>query len=682
MSDFDDEYPKKGEITRLDSNPAFQQKPNKEAPKDDVDQDQSTDDYKLKSSSDAYQRLKPYFDNIITQLKISFDSYVLPDDIYFKLAEAYNIRNRGDVFTTELLLIIGKLQPLIAKKTGVRWAIIEKNAILPLLKKYRAEHYASNLYRLDTIPENEWFYKDAPTSSGMDILLAMRRMKCEIRYDEWLDVCQVSYNNEIMNSLKLDEIYYILAEQFTYHFKFRIEKKQHVMEALGILRRNNVNVFNSRRDWADEFLQFYDPIRDKDWDWITEITEALHCGVNEYTREIARALFISPLERTYRPGCDLQHMIILDDPKGGKGKSTLARILAGNPTLDTRATTYFTDKNIFTIKNDVTRYTETKGKAVHEYAEMAGQSRLDLEHMKNVITSTVESCRPLFSMDLLERPRWFYSMGTTNRGEYNYETNNRRYLGLRVSIDGKMIDNVGIIKDYNKIMGCLVWNVKNGMSGAIDKKVKDAATYQQDIRIVENDLSLILKYAFAFAHLIDDDALPGVKRERMLERYQIGFKDIRDGDKKIIQRMYKISLKGLSTYAADYIDFYKRKVNIDVSAIKSTILKVMVVVDCYVNDNDEIITYKAAPRDENDNVDESQLRHHPVYYKWEHRDHPERMPKLYNPIKGYGLTIDAPHIAKFEELAYEYILELQEFIETKAGLHITNQQRSPPLRVV
>jgi hypothetical protein len=275
----------------------------------------------------------------------------------------------------------------------------------------------------------------------------------------------------------------------------------------------------------------------------------------------------------------------------------------------------------------------------------------------------------LFSMDLLEHPRWFYSMGTTNRAEYNYETNNRRYLGLRVSADGHMIDNQYVIKNFNKIMGCLVWNVKNGMSGAISSKVKAAATYQQDIRIVETDLALILKYVFAIAHILEETLPSGVKRERMFERYQIGHKDIKGGDGAVLQRMYKVSLKGLSTFAADYIDFYRRKVNIDVSAIKSTITKVMVVVDCYVNDKDEIVTYNDAPKDENGDIDEAKARYHPVYYKWEPRDQPERLPNLNNVIRGYGLIIDKLDIAKFEELAFKYLVELQVFIEAKSDFH-------------
>jgi hypothetical protein len=261
----------------------------------------------------------------------------------------------------------------------------------------------------------------------------------------------------------------------------------------------------------------------------------------------------------------------------------------------------------------------------------------------------------------------FYSVGTTNRGEYNYETTNRRYLGLRVSIDGEMIDNVHIVENYNKIMGALVWNVNNGMSGAIDKKVKADATYQQDIRIVETDLTVILRFAFAMAHIKDDIGYSDVARERIRERYQIDYKDVRGGDRKLIHRMYKISLTGLSTFAADYIDFQRRRFNVDISAIKSTITKVMVTVDCYVDDDDEIVTYDAAPKDKNGDIDETLVTYHPIYYKWEPRDQPERMPSLRNSIRGYALIIAAPDVAKIDKLAWQYILELQEFLEAKGN---------------
>jgi hypothetical protein len=482
----------------------------------------------LQSSKEKFARLNPYFETVLTQLASS-DKYTLPDDIYNKLAEALSIRNRGDVYSSDLLLTIGKLQPYIARKTGVKWSTIEKDIIRPKIRQFGAAHYPEALRTLDTIPKNEWFYGDEPLSSAMDILLAARRMNCEITYDEWSDVCRMNYKGETLQSMKLDDIYYLLTKELTYHFKFRIEKR-HTMDALGVLRRNPLYVFNSRIDWLNSFVTHYDP----SFDWQRECVEILQCKVDDYHKEVARALFISSIERSYRPGCILQHMIILDDPLGNIGKSTFCRILAGNPTLDHGHTKYFTDKNIFAIKNDVTRYAETKAKAVHEYAELARLSQMNLEHLKNDISSAVESYRPLWSQDLYERPRWFYSIGTTNKDQYNYDVVNRRYFGMKVAPEGKMIDNQRFITNYSKIMGSLVWSVKNGMSGAISKDVAEEARYQQDIRIAENDLMRILKQIIAFCHCYEGTVPGNVKALQILERYQIGYRTPRTVIRKLL----------------------------------------------------------------------------------------------------------------------------------------------------
>jgi hypothetical protein len=468
----------------------------------------------LNSSKEIFARLNPYFQRVLIDAATSFETFTVPDDLYTKLAEALNIKGRTDAFSIELFLTLSKLQPFIARKLGVKWPTIEKDIIPPLIRKHRADHYSTGLFTIDTVPQGQWFYGDEPLSSGMDILLAARRMNCEITYDEWFDVCRVSYRGEVLPSMKLDDIHYLLTKEFTYHFKFRIEKR-HTMDALGVLRRDPSSVFNSRLDWLDSFAAHYDP----NFEWQRECVEILACKIDDYHSEVARALFISPIERSYRPGCILQHMIILDDPKGDMGKSTFCRILAGNPTLEHGHTRYFTDKNVFAIKNDVTRYSETKGKAVHEYAELARLSQMNLEHLKNDISATVESYRPLWSQDLYERPRWFYSIGTTNKSQYNYDIVNRRYFGMKVALEGRMIDNQRFITNYNKIMGSLVWNIKNGMSGAVSKDVAEEARYQQDIRIAENYLMMILKQIIAFCHCYEGTVPGNVKQTRIIEHY-------------------------------------------------------------------------------------------------------------------------------------------------------------------
>jgi hypothetical protein len=306
-----------------------------------------------------------------------------------------------------------------------------------------------------------------------------------------------------------------------------------------------------------------------------------------------------------------------------------------------------------------------------------------LEHLKNDISSTVESCRPLFSMDLLAKPRWFYTIGTTNRDEYNYDIVNRRYYGLKVGIDGKMIDNVRLIENYNKIMGSLVWNVKNGMSGAADRSIAVEAKYQQDIRIVETDLAQILKPILAFAHL-DKDPLPSeVNLERLRERYQIGYKDHRNADGNIISRMYMISLKGLTNYATDWIEFTKRRdVRIDTQSLKKTILQVNVIADAYVDRTNDKIRYSFddAPKDEAGSVDSTKVMPRPICFKWEKRDVVTRLPQLYNAIRGYSLTIEAQDVARIDALAHMDLLEYQYFIEDylKFTLRKPNPKYSKP----
>jgi Virulence-associated protein E len=286
---------------------------------------------------------------------------------------------------------------------------------------------------------------------------------------------------------------------------------------------------------------------------------------------------------------------------------------------------------------------------------------MNLEHRKNDISSTVESYRPLWSQDLYERPRWFYSIGTTNKDQYNYDTINRRYYGMKVAVDGKMLDNQRFITNHHKIMGALVWNVRNGMSGAISKDIANDARYHQDIRIVDNDLMMILKRLIAFAH-VDKDIIPSdVKIATIIERYQIGYRDIKND--RGTNRTYMIRLTGLSNFASDYTDFWKRKdIKIDLQSLKEAILRLLVEVDIPVDENGndiaDIATYK-------DNEDKIIYRR--IHFKWKFMDKVVWVPTLKRAIRGYSLEIAGPDTAKVEALAMNSVDYLQDFMVAKLG---------------
>ena len=137
-------------------------------------------------------------------------------------------------------------------------------------------------------------------------------------------------------------------------------------------------------------------------------------------------------------------------------------------------------------------------------------------------------------------------------------------------------------------------------------------------------------------------------------------------DGNIIQRMYMISLTGLTNYVTDWIDFTKRRdIRIDKQTLKKTILQVNVTIDRYVDKADDKITYlfDEAPKDQFGGVDNTKVAPRPLFFKWEKRDIVTRLPLLFNPITGYSMTIDASDVVAMESLAMRYVLEYEDFIE-------------------
>jgi hypothetical protein len=68
--------------------------------------------------------------------------------------------------------------------------------------------------------------------------------------------------------------------------------------------------------------------------------------------------------------------------------------------------------------------------------------------------------------------------------------------------------------------------------GAISKDVAEEARYQQDIRIAETDLIIILKQIIALCHCYQGTVPGNVKQTRIIEHYQIGYKENRGADNK------------------------------------------------------------------------------------------------------------------------------------------------------
>jgi Virulence-associated protein E len=396
----------------------------------------------LQSSKEIFARLKPYFERILVELTTLFDRYVVPDDCYSKLAQAFNIKGRGDVYSIELMLIVARLQPLLARKLNLKWSAIEKDIIRPVIKKHRAEHYSANQHNLDTIPNSEWFppldEKNLPEPWYMNIALAFIRYPRDfLQYDEFEDMYHVTQKNGLIRVINSDNIVAPLLEILNDTFYGKPVDERHFKRAIGIIRSRKLNEFHSCKDYVDQFEEQYDPT----YDWVSEIVRRLAMEDSVYNREVARMLPIGVYQRLYSPGCFLKRLISLNGPQRcGKSPFLAALALKKN---------WFTDFNVFKEKNLVTRYAALKGKLVNEYAEREAQRKIELEHFKAFISATKEFRRPLYNNNGEYVDRWFDTIATANEDEYNFDIENTRDWGAMSELMGVSSISRPLIKSQN-----------------------------------------------------------------------------------------------------------------------------------------------------------------------------------------------------------------------------------------
>jgi hypothetical protein len=207
----------------------------------------------------------------------------------------------------------------------------------------------------------------------------------------------------------------------------------------------------------------------------------------------------------------------------------------------------------------VSRYSYTNGNALIELGER-NLSGVSVEEFKIFVSSMKDVRRPLFKNESEARSRWYDCIATTNKTQYNVDTDNLRDWGIGVGKNGKMIDTDKFLGLRDKIFGWAVWNVKHGMSAAPDTSLRQIAiTYQQE-RIEYSDIMEILEPVFAFAHLDDKDyngeAIKGVVSEAkgisIIEKYQVSYRDDRN-----YGWVYVISNSGLRNFINDYCNFLK-----------------------------------------------------------------------------------------------------------------------------
>lgn len=158
---------------------------------------------------------------------------------------------------------------------------------------------------------------------------------------------------------------------------------------------------------------------------------------SHYTASIGRMWLVSAVARIFRPGCQVDHVLVLEGEQG-ISKSSALSILFGKE--------YFCDSLPDITNKDASM--QIMGAWCIEIAEMDAIGKAEVTAVKSFITRRVEKFRPPYGHHTIEVPRQCVFAGTTNAHEYlRDETGNRRFWPVACT----RIDTDAIARDRDQL---------------------------------------------------------------------------------------------------------------------------------------------------------------------------------------------------------------------------------------
>jgi putative DNA primase/helicase len=155
-----------------------------------------------------------------------------------------------------------------------------------------------------------------------------------------------------------------------------------------------------------------------------------------YLALVGAQWLISAVARVMKPGCQADHVLILEGPQG-LGKSTVYRILAGE---------WVTDSPVELGSRDGME--QIRGKWVVELAELDSLHRAESTRAKQFFSSPNDRFREFYGAASRDHPRQCVFGGSTNSEGYLKDpTGNRRYWPVRC----RQIDFAALLADRDQL---------------------------------------------------------------------------------------------------------------------------------------------------------------------------------------------------------------------------------------
>lgn len=168
----------------------------------------------------------------------------------------------------------------------------------------------------------------------------------------------------------------------------------------------------------DQVREYLEGVR---WDLVPRLdrwlSDYLGAPVSPYIAAVGRRWMISAVARTFRPGCKVDHVLVLEGEQGS-GKSSALRALAGEE--------HFGDDIPAIGSKDCQQY--LGGFWIVELAEMDAATRAEAATLKRFLTTPIDSYRPSYGKRTIRHTRRCVFAGTVNLEEYLRDpTGGRRF---------------------------------------------------------------------------------------------------------------------------------------------------------------------------------------------------------------------------------------------------------------
>ena len=311
--------------------------------------------------------------------------------------------------------------------------------------------------------------------------------KLNIWFDEFHERIFTTWNGPIRAWRDTDTLELTLAIQNTYGLS-RISDDL-VFKAVCIHAEHNRR--NEPRDWMDSLV----------WDSKPRIsnffTDCMGADSGAYSFAVSHNFWVGMVARIYRPGCQMDNMVVLEGAQG-IGKSRSLRAIGES---------WYAQVGENIMNKDF--YLTLSGKMLIELAEMDSVSKAEVTAIKRVISTPSDNYRVPYGRTSADHHRTCVFVGSTNESHYLRDsTGARRFWPIKCG----SIDFERMKRERNQLFAEAVACFKSGAEWWLlpEQETKDAQESRRQRDDWEDEIAIYLN-AHKFEELRSADVATALK---------------------------------------------------------------------------------------------------------------------------------------------------------------------------